>query len=327
MTDETGLAAERSTYRPFGEEAEQRLSLSTPKETKGFIGQRFDDTSGLQYLNARYYDPKLAIFIQPDWWEVTWAGVGTNRYSYSFNDPVNLADPNGNAPDYGYGSPRSYYESRPDHKGGGENETMQEQYERMIGLVGSDLYGNGSPQDRYEYLRGEELRHYLASGEAASGDWFIVDVASVVLGVGTIYKAGRWAVVTISGGSIAVTDLAVGQTAKLALREAAQKAFSMTDYQFGQKLAKHAREFGLNPANPAHREMLTDIINGTVQNADEFASGVWSGLGGASGAVGPANFFVRGTNVVVQNASNGAFVTVMENGVTNSFVRSALGLR
>ena len=95
VTDEAGLAAERSTYRPFGEEAEQLLSLSTPKETKGFIGERFDDNSGLQYLNARYYDPKLAMFIQPDWWEVTIQGVGTNRYSYSFNDPVNGSDPSG----------------------------------------------------------------------------------------------------------------------------------------------------------------------------------------------------------------------------------------
>lgn len=44
-----------------------------------FIGERFDDDSGLQYLNARYYDPELGIFIQPDWFEVTWRGVGTNR--------------------------------------------------------------------------------------------------------------------------------------------------------------------------------------------------------------------------------------------------------
>jgi hypothetical protein len=35
------------------------------------------------------------MFVQPDWWEVTWAGVGTNRYSYSFNDPVNGRDPSG----------------------------------------------------------------------------------------------------------------------------------------------------------------------------------------------------------------------------------------
>lgn len=37
-----------------------------------------------------------AMFIQPDWFETTDDGVGTNRYSYSFNDPVNLSDPSGN---------------------------------------------------------------------------------------------------------------------------------------------------------------------------------------------------------------------------------------
>ncbi len=49
----------------------------------------------MQYLNARYYDPKLGMFLQPDWWEVTRAGVGTNRYAYAFDDPVNGKDPTG----------------------------------------------------------------------------------------------------------------------------------------------------------------------------------------------------------------------------------------
>lgn len=49
----------------------------------------------MQYLNARYYVPELGMFIQPDWWEVTEPGVGTNRYGYAFGDPVNGADPGG----------------------------------------------------------------------------------------------------------------------------------------------------------------------------------------------------------------------------------------
>ncbi len=89
------MVARETTYRPFGEAVEFAVSL-TPPETKGFIGERFDADAGLQYLNARYYDPKLGMFIQPDWFEVTKAGVGTNRYAYSGNDPVNARDPGGN---------------------------------------------------------------------------------------------------------------------------------------------------------------------------------------------------------------------------------------
>ena len=40
------------------------------------------------------------MFTQSDWWEVTQAGVGTNRYCYSFSDPVNLSDSSGNAAVY-----------------------------------------------------------------------------------------------------------------------------------------------------------------------------------------------------------------------------------
>ena len=65
------------------------------REDKGWIGERFDPETNLQYLNARYYDPELGMFLQPDWWEVTKPGVGTNRYAYSFGDPINKLDPGG----------------------------------------------------------------------------------------------------------------------------------------------------------------------------------------------------------------------------------------
>src|SRR5690606_11430344 len=94
VTDETGAAVERNAYRPYGEEVALAQPLTLP-ETKGFIGERYDAGAGLQYLNARYYDPKLAMFLQPDWWEVTKEGVGTNRYAYAGNDPVNGRDPGG----------------------------------------------------------------------------------------------------------------------------------------------------------------------------------------------------------------------------------------
>lgn len=93
------MKIESAVYKPFGEQSEWLSPSQSAPEAKGWIGERYDADAGLQYLNARYYDPVLGMFLQPDWFEVTMPGVGTNRYAYSFNDPINLSDGNGNAVD------------------------------------------------------------------------------------------------------------------------------------------------------------------------------------------------------------------------------------
>ncbi|MCZ4271240.1 RHS repeat-associated core domain-containing protein [Maritalea porphyrae] len=85
----------RSKYQPFGGINEILAQTFTPERTKSYIGERHDVETGLTYLNARYYDPELARFIQPDWWNPADPAVGTNRYAYSLNDPVNKSDPSG----------------------------------------------------------------------------------------------------------------------------------------------------------------------------------------------------------------------------------------
>ncbi|WP_161677924.1 RHS repeat-associated core domain-containing protein [Pannonibacter tanglangensis] len=55
-----------------------------------------DPETGLTYLNARYYDPILARFVSPDWFDPTQQGVGTNRYAYAANNPILFKDPSGN---------------------------------------------------------------------------------------------------------------------------------------------------------------------------------------------------------------------------------------
>jgi uncharacterized protein RhaS with RHS repeats len=52
------------------------------------------------YLHARHYDPALGRFVQPDWWDPTVEGVGTNRYAYAENDPLNRSDPNGHVANF-----------------------------------------------------------------------------------------------------------------------------------------------------------------------------------------------------------------------------------
>jgi len=75
ITDSAGAVVEDRHYAPFGEIASATGGI-TPVETIGFIGERYDGDAGLQYLNARYYDPRLGLFIQPDWFEVTAPGGG-----------------------------------------------------------------------------------------------------------------------------------------------------------------------------------------------------------------------------------------------------------
>lgn len=46
-------------------------------------------------IGASFGQTANARFISPDDWDPTKPGVGTNRYAYSSNDPVNKSDPNG----------------------------------------------------------------------------------------------------------------------------------------------------------------------------------------------------------------------------------------
>lgn len=97
-TGAAGTLAKRQHYQAFGEQIGAATGpAANDNETKGYIGENFDAETGLLYLNARYYDPIFARFISPDWWDPWKEGVGTNRYSYSENDPVNKSDPSGHA--------------------------------------------------------------------------------------------------------------------------------------------------------------------------------------------------------------------------------------
>ena len=107
-TDDSGAVALRQRFQPYGDKVPQTSGSCSP-ESRGFIGERHDDGTGLIDLNARWYDPVLARFVTPDDWDpidtkaasqgapagVLASAVGTNRYAYAANDPINKSDPNG----------------------------------------------------------------------------------------------------------------------------------------------------------------------------------------------------------------------------------------
>ena len=94
ITDSTGTAVEVSEYTPYGS-----FSPASPGPrvtSHGFTGQRLDSSTGLYFYNARYYDPQLGRFTQPDSIVQDYADPQTlNRYSYARNNPLIYVDPSG----------------------------------------------------------------------------------------------------------------------------------------------------------------------------------------------------------------------------------------
>jgi len=82
-------------YYPYG----SRRGLGTVATEYGFTGQREGKNIGLYYYNARWYDPYVGRFIQPDT-IVPEPGSpqAYNRYSYVYNNPVTYSDPTGQEP-------------------------------------------------------------------------------------------------------------------------------------------------------------------------------------------------------------------------------------
>jgi len=92
-TTSTGAMAWAERYTPFGE---TMLSPTANDNLDGYTGHIKDAATGLNYMQARYYDPALGRFLSID-------PVGFSpdmpfmfgRYTYVGNDPVNMWDPFG----------------------------------------------------------------------------------------------------------------------------------------------------------------------------------------------------------------------------------------
>jgi RHS repeat-associated protein len=97
ITSESGEILEHVRYMPYGEvrgrwDGNGTLlgPFAADESPFGFTGHELEESSGLIYAGARFYDPELASFLTPDP-----AGEFTSPYSYVGWDPVNGNDPTG----------------------------------------------------------------------------------------------------------------------------------------------------------------------------------------------------------------------------------------
>jgi RHS repeat-associated protein len=84
---------------PTGPYGEERQDPAANDNDESFTGHIRDEDTGLIYAQARYMDPVIGRFLSGD--PVGFSADAPqmfNRYSYTFNDPVNAFDPTGEYP-------------------------------------------------------------------------------------------------------------------------------------------------------------------------------------------------------------------------------------
>ena len=93
LIDTAGNISATYYYDAFGNILEQTGDVDN---NITYAGYQYDDETGLYYLNARMYDPKIARFLQED----TYRGdpndpLSLNLYTYCANNPLLYYDPTG----------------------------------------------------------------------------------------------------------------------------------------------------------------------------------------------------------------------------------------
>lgn len=95
-------------YDAFGNIQEEKYYTASGQETNVpinnnimYAGYQYDKETGLYYLNARMYDPKVARFLQEDTYRGTINDPLTlNLYTYCANNPITYVDPTGHVIGY-----------------------------------------------------------------------------------------------------------------------------------------------------------------------------------------------------------------------------------
>lgn len=92
-TDANGNVIKRYDYEPYGGVVGGQVT-----DGPGYTGHVSDAATGLSYMQQRYYDPQLGLFLSVDPVSTHSSPKHFNRYSYAYGNPYSFTDPDGRVP-------------------------------------------------------------------------------------------------------------------------------------------------------------------------------------------------------------------------------------
>jgi RHS repeat-associated protein len=136
IPDLDGNEAQHIEYGPFGEVfiEERNSTWNTPYK---FNAKELDEETGLYYYGARYYDPRVSVWLGVDLMAEKYPGV--SGYTYCANNPVKFIDPDGKEKLNGLYNPKRKYINEPLLV-----EARRHKDNKMIHIYVHGSYGGGS---------------------------------------------------------------------------------------------------------------------------------------------------------------------------------------
>ncbi|MEK3824258.1 polymorphic toxin-type HINT domain-containing protein [Paenibacillus sp. FSL K6-1558] len=201
LVDDAGEVLNSYTYDIWGGPLTKE---ETVPNVLRYAGEYWDDTVGLQYLRARWYDPGMARFIGEDTYEGELNDpLSLNLYSYVNNNPLKYVDPSGHMAEPYYATELRYLLKEARGKASSQyslyKSTIRDRYD-----FNSFLYKN-----RFNYLYDMALGKSSYSKSAGNVSWATEQLVSELIKG----KSAEYLAILAMGNVSGAASKGIGKTA------------------------------------------------------------------------------------------------------------------
>ena len=244
-----------------------------------FNGKELDTETGLYYYGARYYDPRVSIFLNVD--PLTEKYPHVSPYTYTLNNPINLIDPTGMEAEKN--DPNGDEKNKNPRKAGTRPEGISEK-ESLSQIVTID----GKKYHKNTGNLFAEIGNKINSFFGGNDDYFVEHKPYDPVADGFIHEAVEQSAGTLIGGAILKTAGGVIKntiTNKVTTSKLGEVTLKTTTAKIGENSLKFAGDEGITHFSK-HSSSIMKALGKTSYNLKNY--------------INDANFIVKNGTYIPQ---------------------------